>query len=357
MRRAFAITVTALLLPGCGSRSNLRDPLPDGTGGASSSSSSSGAGGASSSTTGTGGATSSTTSTGGAATTGTGGNNTLCTKEPQTLLSIGGSIRDIAVSPTHLYAVGAQIVRRAPLLGGSEETFKSGLEDPAAIALDDEYVYFNDGSNVRRLTLEGADYITVAEGNYKILDIALDDTHVYWVGGESVMRAPKDGSAMTAELLAIGTYTWGIRLDATHVYWASLGGEVKRVPKAGGTVETLAPVYDSTWDIDVSGQDVFYSVYGMGAGTPVSGIYRTTVLAGNPVLLAQEPIGPRRIVLDGDYIYYAQDTPLSPAIKRIGTGGGTDEVVLPLQSSATALALTDTCIYATDDNIVVAIAR
>ena len=92
-------------------------------------------------------------------------------------------------------------VRKVPLAGSDVVTLAEGLDYPNNVAVDDEYVYWNElglnsgGGSIKRMPKNGGPTTTLIDGLGEVGGIALDRDYVYWTEGDSVNRIAKNATA------------------------------------------------------------------------------------------------------------------------------------------------------------------
>jgi hypothetical protein len=130
-------------------------------------------------------------------------------------------------------------VMRAGRDGSNPQTIANNQATPAALAIDDHYVYWTsydqNGAIYRVPKVGGTPPLEIARDQNRPAVIAVDDKYVYWgnLGSEagsngSIARAPKGGGKTL--VLAVNQKPVDLAVDDTYVYWPS-GGVVYRVAK------------------------------------------------------------------------------------------------------------------------------
>lgn len=174
----------------------------------------------------------------------------------------------IAADATTLYflaldqATELGAVYSLPKAGGTPVMLASGIELPAAIAIDDTHVYWLDfgtftGSGIKpngkieRVTKTGESRQTLVSGLSAPLDIALDATDVYFgelgfaLGNPSAGLRKVGKSGGTVTKLTDGRAVAAINIVGTEVFYSSVVGteasdpQVSRIATSGGTPTIL----------------------------------------------------------------------------------------------------------------------
>tara|TARA_R110002073_G_scaffold225022_5_gene385361 strand:- start:58436 stop:59584 length:1149 start_codon:yes stop_codon:yes gene_type:complete len=173
--------------------------------------------------------------------------------EPQRLVQSQVGLNGIEVDQAHVYFMtgngGTDAVVRVPKEGG-RATLVGQSSNPWGVAIDDDYVYWNDpGSSrvVRRLKSGGA-VEDLAVDERGATQIAVDADGIYWLSMSEFVVRHSWGPGEPAETIASfenlsENISWigGISLDATHIYWTAYPANVvMRVRKDGGSPEILA---------------------------------------------------------------------------------------------------------------------
>lgn len=176
----------------------------------------------------------------------------------------------IAVDATSVYAADIFTgLQKIPLGGGAPVTLFTTLAPTSFnVVVDAASLYLAVDSVIAKVPLGGGGAITLAAGQDEPRAMALDADTIYWTnasvanGSGSVMRAAKSGGSVTT--LATGLkIPSGIAVDATDVYWVNLaGGTVMRVPKGGGAGEILASGQVGALSVAVDANAVYWTVGG-----------------------------------------------------------------------------------------------
>jgi sugar lactone lactonase YvrE len=253
-----------------------------------------------------------------------------------TLASGQNSPGAIAVDASDVYwTANDGTVMEAPLGGGTLTTLASGQYCANAIAVDNASVYWTtcgqapaDGGTttpgtgtVMKVATGGGDLTTLASGQDDPTAIAVDANSVYWNFssadlGTGLMKVAVGGGSPVTLALALGVQIGPIVVDAAGVYWLSqptgtppIAG-VLRIALAGSAPVTLTPgwvppIQNSGLAIDASN---FY--WADSAGTR-----KVALTGGAPVILAlgspgvpAPPATGRTVAVDATSVYWATST-------------------------------------------------
>jgi hypothetical protein len=163
---------------------------------------------------------------------------------PETTLAAeeAGAPRAIAVDATHVYwaswgsGTGRAQVRKVPQGGGTVTVLASGFDNPVAMAVHGDQVYFVINStfvqSVARVSTAGGVVTTLASAY--ATSLAVDSTGIY-LGGAGEFRSDVvhyglDGAGATA--LGGGAFSSrSIVLDESSVFWSSALDGIRYTPK------------------------------------------------------------------------------------------------------------------------------
>lgn len=286
---------------------------------------------------------------------------------------------------------------RSCLGGGCEAgaclpvTIASGLTSPADLAVDEAAVYFaENGQTLRRINTDGGGMKVLATEPSGLRGITVTDTEVYWTSegdGGSVRRANKaDGSGAQGLASNQGSLLLRTALDATHVYYSSRGAAtIMRVARSGmvapetlvsGDIGPTAVAVDGTYfywtTVDTVGtagkvsarrKDLAAGPVDVATGLSVPGamvldtnsVYWTDYKAGTIrgtgkpgigggiVTLGTNQSGPNALSIDATSVYWG--TFVGESVFRIAKGAAAPQPVALAQTSVTAVANDDCCIY------------
>jgi len=138
----------------------------------------------------------------------------------------------IAVSAVrHLYWTnfGMNTIGRASVDGtGANQSFISGTNAPAGVAVDSNYVYWTNGNagtigTIGRANLDGtgANQSFISAGNLPT-GVAVDSNFVYWATNESaIARANLDGTGANQSFITGANVPNGVAVDSNFIYWAN----------------------------------------------------------------------------------------------------------------------------------------
>ena len=230
---------------------------------------------------------------------------------------VGKRIYRLAIDPTHVYAAvygvnpsstgGTGDIARIPVSGGEPELLVTGLENPYAIAVDQQHVYFThqgDGNfqSISRVAKTGGTVETVLSPLENPWDLATDEQYLYYseMNAGRMMRVAKNGG--TPQELAggwIGTGTLTMAGDTVYFTACSTGDcpqmQLRSVPKNGGESALLAIFAgQSEGRIAVGGESVFVAsvLSGTVVSVPRSGGATQVLVDGRP--------GPMSVTADAD---------------------------------------------------------
>jgi hypothetical protein len=163
---------------------------------------------------------------------------------PKELASEQGNPAAIAVDDTYVYYATGSEIRRVPSEGGLVETLGAPGATRKLVLYGDSLYYADDSGSILRLSIEGGDpvevvsvYPVVAEGPR--VPIAVHDDFVYFVESQTVARVSIDGGERTAVASGmVADQQQGIFVNADGIYTAwSLG--FYRHPLTGGSYELV----------------------------------------------------------------------------------------------------------------------
>jgi hypothetical protein len=256
-------------------------------------------------------------------------------------------------------AEGNGSVTKAPLAGGAATAVASEQGVPAAIALNENDVFWIDqfwGKIMKAPKSGGTPTEVVSSFNGNILELEVDDDSVYWVdydeGGPGVFKAPV--GAGTAVRLATGVGQIGaLAVDETHVYWSQyVQGEawnhVMKAPIEGGEPEIVhGQLYGSVYsDLAVGASNVYWNGdrgTDVGAdGTVSIKLMQIPLAGGAPVTIAEES-GISQLAVNSTAVYFTvQLLDGRPgAIRKVPLNGGSVSTVVSEQPGLSAFAVDD----------------
>ncbi|MEW6128691.1 MAG: C25 family cysteine peptidase [Acidobacteriota bacterium] len=136
-----------------------------------------------------------------------------------------------------------------------------------------------------------------------------------------------DGSlrVLNAQNLTSGNQNpMGVAVDATNIYWLEQSsGELKKMPKMGGAMTTLASGLSNPRLLVVNGDFLYFtedtSPYRIGK-IAISGGSITTLINVPPDL--QDSLGAKGLAVDGTYVYWTEGCCGSGKVRKIPVGGG-----------------------------------
>lgn len=183
--------------------------------------------------------------------------------------------------------------------------------------------------------------------------IALDDDFVYFAeqilsgagANHRVRRVPKGGGA--AELLGTTLEVRALAVDGSDLFLSVFDGsgldEIRKMPKAGGAITTLATGQLWAGTLALTATDVLWARTGNDAATP--GLFRTSKSGGAPVTAILETPNTGSIATDGRYVYFVApigtttDCTLDGDVERIDLAGGAPETLAHAEPGALDVAI------------------
>ncbi len=230
--------------------------------------------------------------------------------------------------------LGCSEVKKAPEWQKAQ-TLAEKLDHPQAVTTDDKFIYYvtggtiaslNEGtSGVWKMPLAGGQSTQLFKG-YQIdkdtvilpdtFVLATDDKYVYWSSG-TIWRTPKDGGK--SEKITTGSPT-EMAVDDTKIYWQNFVGEgsppkpIYSVDKKGGEVKTLTePIITTGIVVD---KDFIY-------WAQPDGIYKLAKTGGEKVKFyaAPEKQNISGLVSDTNNFYFSQGDGKNVLMKIPKNGG------------------------------------
>ncbi len=199
-----------------------------------------------------------------------------------TTIATGGYGTGIAARAGWVYwsegGAGTGVVKRVASIGGTPQMIASGLQQPAAVTVDDAHVYWTStgqfwstgsggttsgGGGVHRAPIAGGASIVVdPEGTP--LRLALHGGRLYWTNEAppKVKGAPASGGPATVLSTSILLES-AVAADAGGVYFVTQGA-LTRLPLAGGEPTTIAADLDKVGDIVVDERFAYVSLTSKG---------------------------------------------------------------------------------------------
>jgi len=242
-------------------------------------------------------------------------------------------------------------VMKVSASGGEPVVVADGQLHPAALALDERYLYWTnlgsggskDGTVVRMVKAGGP--ITVLAAAQKLpWRLAIYGPRVYWTNlfaAAPVMSVRKDGSEPPDLVAEGGQHARGIAVDVSGVYWADFDqGAILRCPLAGCEQAPVLVAEDQLTAISVRLDDsrVYWARNGGGllavpkdGGGPATQIH--TGFSG----------GIRELVIDENSLFWTEGS----TVMTMPKSGGTASIVAESEPIPEGLAVHGTCVYYT----------
>lgn len=140
----------------------------------------------------------------------------------------------------------ADTISRANLDGtGVNQSFISGAEYPAGIAVDGEYIYWanNDTDSIGRAKLDGTDvnqsFITGLFGPYGVGGVEVDGGYIYWANSftSAIGRATLNGANPPSDInqgfiTGSSVQTNDVTVDGGYIYWANYSPNTGSIGRA-----------------------------------------------------------------------------------------------------------------------------
>ena len=176
-------------------------------------------------------------------------------------------------------------IQRADLSGNNVEDIVTGLDDPVAIAIAGDEIYWTDNGpaapntgKIQRLDLNSGNVEDLVTGLSFPFGIAIAGGKIYWTdyGTDKIQRADLDGSNVED----LVTYTdgldtpFGIAIAGGKMYWTDNGpavpytGKIQRANLNGSKVEDLITGLDNPFGIAISGTKMYWTDRGSRRASP-----------------------------------------------------------------------------------------
>ena len=243
---------------------------------------------------------------------------------PVTLASGLGNVEDIAIDANNVYwtdYTNGTVMKVALAGGGTPVTLASGQYYANAIAVDSSSVYWttysygtadggtsnpvNGTGSVMKVGLGGGGLTTLASGQNEPTAIAVDANNVYWNGYSADIFGSLTKVAIgggTSANLAVGVPPFSaIAVDANGIYWVAIApppGGIVKLALTGGvpvTIGSTSGPLPNTTGLAIDDTNAYFSYGGSVAKVPLAG--------GTPVILAFGQ-GPSLIAVDATSVYW-----------------------------------------------------
>ena len=221
-------------------------------------------------------------------------------------------------------------IARANLDGtGANQSFITGGNNPAGLAVDGQYVYWTNtfSSSIGRANLDGTgvdqSFISDAIGAW---GLSVDGHYVYWsnYAGGTIGRANLDGTGINQSFISGANIPVGVAVDGEHVYWAdSASGTIGRANLDGtGVNQSFITGASEPEAVAVDGQHVYWANSVSGtigrANLDGTGVNQSFITGAN---------FPEGVVIDGQYVYWTNN--LGNTIGRANLDGtGVDQTFI-----------------------------
>ncbi len=165
----------------------------------------------------------------------------------------------MAVDGENVYWSVVGAVLRRPIVGGPVVTLASDGQVRGHLALLGGALYWGTTDGVTRIPTDGGAAVAVASGQATGL-MAHDSAEVYWIGGAppSLVRTAVDGGT-SAPIASVSSTVGGLVTDGISVYWTdTAGGTVLKVGVSGGAVMTLATGQSAPTALAMDSQSLYW---------------------------------------------------------------------------------------------------
>ena len=195
-------------------------------------------------------------------------------------------------------------IARANLDGtGANQSFITGGNNPAGLAVDGQYVYWTNtfSSSIGRANLDGTgvdqSFISDANGAW---GLSVDGHYVYWsnYAGGTIGRANLDGTGINQSFISGANIPVGVAVDGQHVYWAnSASGTIGRANLDGtGVNQSFITGANFPEGVVIDGQYVYWT-NNLGntigrANLDGTGVDQTFITGPHPWALAVDALVP-----------------------------------------------------------------
>jgi len=195
-------------------------------------------------------------------------------------------------------------IARANLDGtGANQSFITGGNNPAGLAVDGQYVYWTNtfSSSIGRANLDGTgvdqSFISDANGAW---GLSVDGHYVYWsnYAGGTIGRANLDGTGINQSFISGANIPVGVAVDGQHVYWAnSVSGTIGRANLDGtGVNQSFITGANFPEGVVIDGQYVYWT-NNLGntigrANLDGTGVDQTFITGPHPWALAVDAVQP-----------------------------------------------------------------
>ncbi len=225
---------------------------------------------------------------------------------------------------------GGTTLGRADLGGsGVTHSFAGGASNPAAIAIDSNYIYWaNDGTfSIGRVKLNGSDPQPnwIPNLSQSAAGIAVDGSYIYWTDGEQYIgRATLAGGDIDPTFIDLGADTGpaGLAVQGSTLYVGTVN-QIRTVSVSGGTVSPLGPTLGENVQVPslaVAGGYVYFGEFGTADGI---GRMQTDGMNETDSLITGLEVN-GGVASDGTYLYWTDATGDEIGRALLGSDGATD---------------------------------
>ena len=271
------------------------------------------------------------------------------------ILSAGSRLDYVELDGNFLYGIakqgegdsGPSSIVKMPMAGGAPATLVSGIQGRVtSFRKDAASLYWSvvDGGQgtIAKVSLDGGKVLKLVEVTDYVDALALDGDDVYFRQGSAnddtgrIMKVRCKGGRPVVVVKTEGHVAKRIAFDAQSMFWAAApSGSIRKMARAGGEAESLAGG-SSIDEIAVDGGFVYWLDDGQREGQ--GALRKVPVAGGTATTLADHLENPRGLVLDAEFVYFADDSFLvqrsnvcrdGTAIQKVPRRGGPRLELLP----------------------------
>lgn len=287
-------------------------------------------------------------------------NATICTATAPTLLFSGGvDITAVAVDDTSVYWTDFvdDTVKAANKSGNGELHLVGTGNGAHGITVASGDVYWTDfgSGKIARATVDEGPMDVIASGQLGASDVAVLGSDVYWTTYDGDTVARLHGSPVPEILAQGGAAYTSITTDGNSVFWAGqvdiTSGDIHRYDPATETITSLIEgLSGAPWSVSTDGVNVYFIGVSATGQTTISSM---PVGGGAAVPLAAVPSDPAAcpgggcqgdVRTDGVFVYFTSDI-TDGFVRKVPVGGGDPVVIADHQAQPYGLAVDATCVY------------